>query len=71
MAAASITASATVWLCHHDTHRPSLYQLRTSTMLCLVSPSRHTCAWLLLSFNKDSSFINLMLQLIKWGQLRG
>ena len=72
--AVSITAFATVWLCHHDTV-PTLSFINSAHAMPHESCARGGTlapgftAWLLLGLNKDYSFISLMLQLIKWCQL--
>ena len=74
--AVSITAFATVWLCHHDTV-PTLSFINSGLAHAMPHESCARggtlapgfTAWLLLGLNKDYSFMSLMLQLIKWCQL--
>ena len=72
--AVSITASATVWFCHHDTHPYSFINSGQAHAVPCVPVEAHlrlASARLLLGLNKDYSSISLLSQLIKWCQLRG
>ena len=76
--AVSITASATVWLCHHHTHLSFINSGQAHAALPYLDPRvpaveahlRLASTRLLLDLNKDYIFTSLVLQLMKWCQLR-